>query len=156
MRKLVWLQTLFSLLLVMRVLLFEKYEEVVLYTWWLVVVIAAVIFYWLDYRVALGVIVFGFLAASWFRKSMQSLKPRLLRSGDRIEYVFPDAELSEQFRQAVMISPMPKEEVARRSLFDAGQIDEYSRFYLISAGKKNRVIPYEWIMGIEIGELPLP
>ncbi|MEA3373357.1 MAG: hypothetical protein U9Q62_06660 [Campylobacterota bacterium] len=156
MNKRAWLQTVAALFLVMRVVLFERFEQVVLYGWWLLIATGALIFYWLDYRVAVGVVVFGFLASSSAQKAMHSLKPVLLRSGDRIEYVLPDAELQEQFQQAVLISAIAKEEVAKRGLFDTEQIDEYLRFYLISSGKRTMAIPYEWIMGIEINDLPLP
>lgn len=155
MNKPAWLQTLASLILVIRVLLFEKYEQVVRYGWWLCITVTALIFYWFDYRVAIGVVIFGLLVSSLFQNAMQSLKPALLRSGDRIEYVSPEAEIREQFKQAVMIGPIAREEVAKRGLFDTVQIDEYATYYLISTGKKSRAIPYEWIMGIEISELSL-
>ena len=156
MNKPAWLQTMASLLLVMRVLLFEKYEQVMRYGWWLFIAVLALIFYWLDYRVAIGMVVLGVFMSALFQKAMQPLKSALLRCGDRVEYVTPDAELQEQFKQAVMIGPIAKEEVARRSLFKPEQIGEYEKFYLITAGKKSVAVPYEWIMGIEIGELPLP
>ncbi len=155
MSKKVWLQTTVAMFLVIRVVLFEKYEQTIKYLWWILTFTVALIFYWLDYRVTVAVVLIGFLSSSFIQKMMQSLKPLLLKSGDRVEYVKPDAELQEQFQQAGLISVIPKKEVLKRKLFDSEQIDEYDRFYLLAGKKKTFVIPYEWIIGIEISELPL-
>lgn len=152
MRDWVWLQTLKSLVFVMRVLFFEKFEMVILIGWWLLISTAGVIFFWLDYRVSIGVMVTGLLIWSFAKEWFMNLKPHLIRRGDTIEFADPNAELSEQFKKAVMISPIAVDVVVKRQLFDSEQAKEYERFFLVTSSQKTLAIPYEWIIGIDFDE----
>lgn len=140
----------------MRVVLFERFDEVIGFSWWLFVGSAALIFFWLDYRVALGIMVMGMLFRQLVSRVLQPMRVKLLRSGDSIEFVQSDHELSEQFAKGILIGPIKADEAVKRKLFDGEHSEIYRAFFMVSTGKKNRVIPYEWIMGIELNELPLP
>ena len=153
MHKMAWWQTVRSLLLVGRVIVFEKYTLSVALFWWIFIGVSVLIFYWLDYRVAVGIALLGLIFSGLFQGYMVNLKHLLLRNGDRIEYALPDqGEMMQQFKTARLLRQMHVEDVAKRSLFDAEHLGFYTRFYLIDTGRKNIVIPYEWIMGIELEE----
>jgi hypothetical protein len=156
MNSLLWLQMISALFKVFRIFLFEKFTLVMSITWWLIMLAAAVIFYWFDYRIAIFVVTTGILGHFWYRGWVQQFKPLLIKTGDLVEYAEPSASFDAAFSRGVVMSTIPHDEVLRRKLFDAEQVMEYERFYLVSTGKKSKAIPYEWIMQIEVEELPLP
>ncbi len=155
MSKWLWLQTIAALVKVFRIFLFEKLDLVVLIIWWLLALALTLIMYWLDYRVAIGVLIVAFAGFPYARSVIRRLKPLLIRSGDLIEYAQPSDTLDNPFKTGIVVSAIPKEEVLKRRLFDVSMIEDYARFYLVMEQQKSKAIPYEWIVTIEVQELPI-
>ena len=156
MNSLLWLQMMSALFKVFRIFLFEKYTLVMSMIWWFITAAAVLILYWFDGRVAAFLLIAGLLGYFWYRGWVQQFKPLLIKAGDLVEYAVPSASFDEAFSRGVVMSAIPHDEVLRRKLFDAEQVMEYECFFLVSTGKKSKAVPYEWIMQIEVEELPLP
>jgi hypothetical protein len=78
---------------------------------------------------------------------------RLIRRGDRVEFAVPEAEaFAEQFATVKVLQYLNREGAEKTRLFDPDLLPFYSRYYLVKNGKKNSVIPYEWIYSIEFDE----
>lgn len=150
-----WWHYLKTLTLVFRVILYEKLSTVFMLLWWVMIGSIAIIGS-SDWRIVLPVLVVGLLLYRPVWKMVLGGKYRLIRRGDTVEYSEPSESLSEQkFETAKVLRFMTAENVAASNMFDAEHLELYSHFYLVDSGKKNRVIPYEWIVSIETGELEL-
>lgn len=89
-----------------------------------------------------------------FYKLMEPLKAHLIRIGDHVEFAQDEQEgYVQKFESAMVLQKMRGEDVALSGLFDKDLIDLYHHFYLMKQEKKNIVIPYEWILSLEIVEL---
>jgi hypothetical protein len=141
--------------LVFRVILFEKLSTVFMLLWWVMIVSIAIIGS-SEWMVVVGAIAAGLLLYRPVWKMVLGCKYRLVCRGDTVEYSEPSESFSEQkFETVKVLRFMTAENVAASESFEPEYLDLYRHFYLVDTGKKNRVIPYEWIMTIETGELEL-
>jgi hypothetical protein len=86
---------------------------------------------------------------------MEPSKSKLIRVGDSVEFA-EDQEDSyiQKFNSAKILQKMRGEDVLKTGLFSEELIPLYSHFYLVELDDKNAVIPYEWILSIDLVELP--
>ena len=85
---------------------------------------------------------------------MEPFKALLIRKGDRVEFAKDQQEgYVQKFESAKVLRKMRGEDVALSGLFDKELIALYSHFYLMEQEDKNIVVPYEWILSLEIEEL---
>lgn len=140
--------------LALRLVLFEKYAFVLTVLWWL-----------LAFSVAFGVHGFGngsefvVLAIAFFLQKhvyrlLDPLKAKLIYVGDTVEFA-EDQENSyiQKFSMAKVLRKMRGEDVAKTGLFSEELIPFYSHFYLVELDDKNAIIPYEWILSIDLDEV---
>jgi hypothetical protein len=140
--------------LALRIVLFEKYVPAVTLLWWMLVGIGAVCAFLVHWIAGSALFVFGVLLFRKVKALMLKYRYRLIRRGDRVEYALPDADaLAEQFATASVLQYLRREDVAHTSLFDPELLPFYSHYYLVKTGKKNSVIPYEWIVSIELDDV---
>lgn len=152
MRKSSWWQTLPMLVTVFRSVIFERFAIFVFIFWWLMTSLFALIVYWLDPTVAIAVLAFGAIMYPIFRRAIVFKKHILLREGDYIEYaIVTDEELVQRFKIGRLLRELSAETVVRQGLFDESDLGLYSQFYLVDDKSSNIVIPYEWVLGIELG-----
>lgn len=87
---------------------------------------------------------------------MEQFKSRLIRIGDRIEFAKEEeGGYVQQFESARVLRKMRGEDVAISGFFLDEMVPFYSHFYLVELDDKNAIIPYEWILSIELeDELP--
>ena len=137
-----------------RLIMFEKYALVSKVLWWMpllsIALAAHFIFAWSE----VGVVMIGFLLQNKFYKLMEPMKAYLICKGDRVEFANDQQEgYVQKFESAKVLRKMRGEDVALSGLFEKELIDLYSHFYLMEQEEKNIVVPYEWILGLEIEEL---
>ncbi len=101
------------------------------------------------------VLVIAFLLQKWFYRLMEPSKAKLICIDDSVEFA-EDQEDSyiQKFKSGKVLRKMRGEDVALTGLFSEELIPLYSHFYLVELDDKNMVIPYEWILSIDLVELP--
>ena len=152
-KELFWLY-LTSMWLSIRLIMFEKYPLVLKILWWMpllsIALIAHFIFPWSE----MAVVLLGLLAQKRFYKFMEPMKAYLIYQGDRVEFANDQQDgYVQKFESAKVLRKMRGEDVALSGLFEKELIDLYSHFYLMEQEEKNIIVPYEWILGLEIEEL---
>lgn len=153
--KAVW-QQLKLLWLVFRVILFEQLTPAFDVAWGFVTVVTAIVVAMEDMRTGLVVTVVGAVFYRPLKRYLLRNKQWLIRRGDSVEYSVPsDEDVMQRFETARVLRRMSREHVRRAGSFDADHLDFYEHFFLVDTGETNRVIPYEWIVSIETGELEL-
>ena len=101
-----------------------------------------------------AVVLLGFFAQNKFYRVMELLKAHLICKGDRVEFANDQQEgYVQKFESAKVLRKMRGEDVALSGLFEKDLIDLYSHFYLMEQEEKNIIVPYEWILGLEIEDL---
>lgn len=139
----------------LRFILFEKYKEALMLLWWGSAAAAAFVLKELWTGGIFIAPVAAFVLQKRFYRLMGRSKSRLIRIGDSVEYAHAGDESCLQiFKSAKVLRKMRVEDAARTGLFPEEMLALYSHFYLVDMGKKNAVIPYEWILSIDPGELP--
>lgn len=143
-----------SLTLVLRVILFEKLSLVWAWGWWLTALLGA----WIAGYAALWAFVAVLAAALLLYRPLQRYvlgrRHWLVRCGDRVEYALPDEGVQpQQFASGRVLRSLTPEHAAKTEQFDAEELALYEYFFLVEDGKRNRLIPAEWIIAIEAGEL---
>ena len=152
-KKLFWLY-LTSMWLSIRLIMFEKYPLLLKILWWTPLLFLALLAHFILPWSELAILLFGFLVQGKFYKMMEPLKALLIRKGDRVEFAQDQQEgYVQKFESAKVLRKMRGEDVALSGLFDKALITLYSHFYLMEQEDKNIVVPYEWILAIEIEEL---
>ncbi len=153
-KKLFWLY-LTSMWLSIRLVMFEKFTFILTVLWWVMAFIVAFVARGLLSGSEFVVLAVAFLLQKRFYRLMQSSKSKLIRIGDRVEFA-EDQENSyiQKFKSAKILRKMRGEDVLKTGLFSEELIPFYSHFYLVEMDEKNAIIPYEWILSIDLEELP--
>ncbi len=153
-KKLFWLY-LTSMWLSIRLVIFEKYSLILRMLWWLVAFALAFVARVLYMGSEFVVLVIAFLLQKWFYRLMEPSKAKLICIDDSVEFA-EDQEDSyiQKFKSGKVLRKMRGEDVALTGLFSEELIPLYSHFYLVELDDKNMVIPYEWILSIDLVELP--
>ena len=152
--KLQWWLYLRTIVLVVRVIVFEKYTVVTALLWLLLTGLLALLAFFIHYGITLAVVVFSLLFYTKVQKYLLEKQYLLIRPGDRVEYAVSGGdETLQTFATAKVLRRMRARDLAKSSLFDSEYLDLYEHFYLVDSGEKNEVIAYEWIIGIEAGDL---
>jgi hypothetical protein len=139
--------------LALRIVLFETYISAVTLLWWMLVGFVAIVAFLAHWAAGAVVLLFGALLFRRAKALMLTYRYRLIRRGDRVEYALPEADaLAEQFATAKVLQYLRREDVSKTSLFDPELLPFYSHFYLVKTGKKNGIIPFEWIVSIELDD----
>ena len=151
-KKLFWIY-LTSMWLSIRLIMFEKFPLVLKIVWWIPLLVIALIAHFILAWSEVVFLVLGFLLQKIFYRYMEPLKAYLICKDDRIEFAQDEQEgYIQKFESAKILRKMRGEDVALSGLFDKELIGLYSHFYLVEQEEKNIVIPYEWILSLEIKE----
>jgi hypothetical protein len=143
-----------SLFLVFRIILFEKYSLVLSLFWWFLFLLSAGVSGFASLWLSAAVLAAALLAYRPFLRAALRKKYALIRCGDRVEYALPDEGTTMQpFERGTVLRSLSPRNAAKTERFDAGELELYDHFFLVDTGKKNRLIPYEWVIAIETGEL---
>ena len=137
----------------LRLLLFEKYDFVLLVIWWLTAFILAFVLRGLYPGVGLVVVAVAFVLQRRFYRHMSRFRASLIREGDRVEYADDQQEgYVQKFEHGRVLRKMRGEDVAKSGLFPEELIPLYSHFYLVALEEKNVVIPFEWVLSLDFEE----
>jgi len=137
-----------------RLIIFEKYPLVMKILWWVPLLSIALIAHFILPWSEMAVVLLGLLAQNMVYKLMEPMKAYLIRKGDRVEFAQDEQDgYVQKFESAKVLRKMRGEDVALSGLFDKELIGFYSHFYLMEQEDKNIVVPYEWILGLEIEAL---
>jgi len=152
-KNLFWLY-LRSMWLALRLVLFEKYTFVLMLIWWSLAFVVAFAVHGFGNGsefIALGI---AFFLQKHVYRLLDPFKARLINIGDRVEFA-EDQENSyiQKFNNAKVLRKMRGEDVAKTGLFAEELIPFYSHFYLVELDDKNVIIPYEWILSIDLDEV---
>lgn len=152
-KKLFWLY-ITSMWRSLRLVLFEKYTLALTVIWWVSAFVLAFVVHGLWIGSGFIVLAVAFLLQKRFYGFMASSKSKLIRIGDRVEFA-EDQEESyiQKFKSAKVLRKMRNEDVAKTGLFSEELIPFYSHFYLVEMEDKNAVIPYEWILSIDLEDV---
>ncbi|MGB5966108.1 MAG: hypothetical protein WBF77_07710 [Sulfurimonadaceae bacterium] len=154
-KKLFWLY-LSSMWLSIRLVLFEKYALVLTVLWWGLAFVLAFVLHGFGNGSEFIVLAIAFLVQKRFYRFMEPSKSKLIRVGDRVEFAEDQEEgYIQKFKSAKVLRKMRGEDVAMTGLFSEELIPYYSHFYLIEMDDKNAVIPYEWILSIDLDVEPI-
>ena len=153
-KKLFWLY-LTSMWLSIRLVMFEKFTFILLVLWWVMAFITAFVARGLLSGSEFLLLAAAYLLQKRFYRLMGPSKSKLIRVGDSVEFA-EDQEDSyiQKFNSAKILRKMRGEDVLKTGLFSEELIPLYSHFYLVELDDKNAVIPYEWILSIDLVELP--
>ena len=143
-----------SMWLSLRVVVFENYTTVITYTWWLFTFIVAVAAHFIFFGSEVGVIVFALVFQKYVYVSMKKVKSKLIMRGDIVEFASDQDEgYVQHFKNAIVLRKMYAKDVKTTRLFSEALLPLYSHFYLVKLEDENAIIPYEWIVGLEIESL---
>ena len=149
-KKLLWLYAR-SLSRSIRLVMFEKYSFILMVLWWLLTFIVAFVMRSLYPGAGLVVVGLAFFAQKYVYRYMERFKSLLIHTGDYVEFV---EELQEsyvqQFKTAKVLRKMRGEDVAKTGLFDETLIPMYRHFYLVEMKDENVIVPYEWILSLDM------
>ena len=149
-KKLFWLYVT-SLSRSIRLVMFEKYNFMLMLFWWLFTFIIAFVTRSLYPGAGLVVVGLAFFTQKRVYRFMERFKSSLIKIGDYVEFV-EDTESSyvQKFKTAKVLRKMRGEDVAITGLFDESLIPMYTHFYLVEMEDKNIIVPYEWILSIDM------
>ncbi len=152
-KKLFWLY-LSSMWLSIRLVLFEKYTLVLTVLWWVLAFVVAFVLHGFWSGSGFIALAVAFFLQKRFYRFMEPSKSKLIRIGDRVEFA-EDQEDSyiQKFKSAKILRKMRGEDVAMTGLFSEDLIPFYSHFYLVEMDDKNAIIPYEWILSIDLEDV---
>jgi len=140
--------------LYIRLVLFEKYNFYITVLWWVIAFVVAFVVRGLYAGLGVVVILIAVVLQKRFVKWMQQHKARLIRKGDRVEFAQDEAEgYIQKFESGKVLEKMRGEDVLLSGLFSEELVPLYSHFYLIEMEQKNTIIPYEWILSIDVAEI---
>ena len=144
-----------SVSLALRTVVFAQFNLSMKVLWGVMVSILALLGYAVSVWVMISVLLLGALLYRKFFALASKGRYRLVKKNDRIEYAPADEEsMFQEFRIATVREHMRKEALAGGQLFDPDQLKYYTHFFLISDSEKSRLIPFEWIISIEVDETP--
>ncbi len=143
-----------SMWLALRLVLFEKYTFVLTLFWWSLAFVAAFAVHSFGNGSEFVVLVIAFFLQKHVYRLLDPLKSKLISVGDRVEFA-EDQENSyiQKFNNAKVLRKMRGEDVAKTGLFSEELIPFYSHFYLVELDDKNAIIPYEWILSIDLEDV---
>ena len=149
-KKLLWLYV-SSMSRSIRLVIFEKYNFVLMLLWWLLVFVLAFITRSLYPGAGLVVVGLAFFTQKRVYRFMERYKSGLIKIGDYVEFA-EDMENSyiQKFKTAKILRKMRGEDVVITGLFDEVLIPMYTHFYLVEMKDKNIIIPYEWVLSIDM------
>ncbi len=147
--KLLW-QTITSLGLSFRLVLFEKYRFVLLVLWWLFAFILAFVGRGIYLGVGLVVVGIAFFTQKSFYRYMERFRSALIHLGDRVEFADDQQEgYIQKFEHGKVLRKMQGEDVLKTGLMSEEIVGLYQHFYLIEMQDKNVVIPFEWVLSLD-------
>ncbi len=156
-RLMLWLQSLRSVLLALRIIAFEKTDETALAIWGVMTLPLTVVFFIIT-TLGTALAVLGGMAVLFFpfRLWMRRNRFRLVRVADRVE--FADAEVAEDayrqhFLNGVVLQRMGVEDVKRSGKYSEETMGGEKHFFLVRSRAGTRIIPVELIVGIELDGL---
>ena len=149
-KKLFWLYVT-SLSRSIRLVIFEKYNFVLMLLWWLLTFSVAFVTRSLYPGAGLVVVGLAFFTQKRVYKFMDRFKSGLIKIDDFVEFA-EDTENSyvQKFKTAKILRKMRGEDVVITGLFDEALIPMYTHFYLVEMKDKNIIIAYEWILSIDM------
>jgi len=152
-KKLFWLY-ITSMWLSIRLVMFEKYSFILLVVWWMMAFAIAFVTRGLLSGSEFIVLALAFLAQKHFYRYMEPLKAKLIRIGDDVEFA-EDEENSyiQKFQSGKVLQKMRGEDVLKTGLFSEELIPLYSHFYLVKLEDKNVIVPYEWVLSIDLPDV---
>ena len=153
-KKLFWLY-ITSMWLSIRLVMFEKFSFILMVVWWMMAFTVAFVARGLLSGSEFILLAAAFLVQKRFYRWMEPSKSKLIRVGDSVEFA-EDQEDSyiQKFNSAKILRKIRGEDVLKTGLFSEELIPLYSHFYLVELDDKNAIIPYEWILSIDLVELP--
>lgn len=138
-----------GILIVSRVMLFEKFTALFFFFYLVFILSLAFILSVLHWGVAVAIVVLGLLLFAKTLNAFVFLKRALIRKGDRIEYADPSTtDNIHMFKTATILLKMRPDEVRKTKLISEEFIEESQHFYLVETDKKPSVIAYDWIIGL--------
>ena len=153
-KKLFWLY-LTSMWLSIRLVMFEKFTFILMVLWWVLAFITAFVARGLLSGSEFLILAAAYLLQRRFYRLMEPSKSKLIRIGDSVEFAEDQQEsYIQKFESGKILRKMRGEDVALTGLFSEELIPFYSHFYLVELDDKNVIVPYEWILSIDLVELP--
>jgi len=138
-----------GVLIVTRVMAFEKFTALFFFFYLLSAVSIALILSIMHWGAGVVFMLFALITFTKTLNNTQFLKRLLIRKGDRIEYADPkEEEGTAMFKKANIILKMRHNEVEKTKLISPELIEGNKHFYLVKAGKDVDVIAYDWIIGL--------
>jgi len=149
-KKLLWLYV-SSLSRSIRLVIFERYNFVLMVVWWLLAFGLAFITRSLYPGAGLLVVGLAFFTQKYVYRFMERFKSGFIKTGDYVEFV-DDTENSyvQKFKTAKVLRKMRGVDVVITGLFDEALIPMYTHFYLVEMKDKNIIVPYEWVLSIDM------
>lgn len=152
-----WLQSVRSVLLALRIVMFEKTDESALGVWAVVTLpLTAVPYVTSGAFEAFSILGVMAVLFFFFRRGMRRNRFRLVRVADRVEYADVSTE-EEAYRQrfitGVVLQRMGVEDVKRSGKYDSETMEGEKHFFLVRSSSGTRIIPIELIVGIELDGL---
>lgn len=142
-------QLLKGILVVLRVMVFEKFTPLFFFFYLLCVLSIALIVSLIHWGAGIITLLVGLVLFTRILEKMQFLKRALIRKGDRIEYADPSEKDDKKiFKKAEIVLKMRPAEVEKSKLISAEFMEDNEHFYLVKEAKETKIIAYDWIIGL--------
>lgn len=147
-----WLQSARSLLLALRVIMFEKTTSVAALLWSALFVVLIAPLVTVSTGSAMVLLIVAVALYFPFARWAYAQRFRLIRPADRVEFAelgSVDATPLQGFAAGIVLQKLCRDDVARTGVELAGQSLWY---YLVRTADKTAIVPFDWIISIELDE----
>ena len=153
---LLWMQSVRSVLLALRMIAFEKTVETAAGVWSALTLL--IVLPLLAVSVTAGVSAAGLMGLLFFpfRRWMISNRYRLIRTADMVEYaetMTDENDYRQRFTAGVVLHRMKRQDVVRTGKYDPERMEGCRAFFMIRSSAGTYIVPAESIVGIEIDAL---
>ena len=138
-----------SILVVLRVMAFEKFTALFFFFYLLSVLSVALVLSLVHWGAGVVTVFLALLMFTKILAKVEFLKRSLIRKNDRVEYADP-SETDDKliFKKADIVLKMRLDEVEKTKLITSELMQDNEHFYLVRAGEEVSVIAYDWIIGL--------
>jgi len=138
-----------GVLIVLRVMAFEKFTALFFFFYLLCALSVALVFSLVHWGAGVLTVLIALLIFTKILANVQFLKRALIRKGDRVEYADPSETDEKQiFKKADIVLKMRPAEIEKTKLISSELMEDNQHFYLVKVGEDVRAIAYDWIIGL--------
>lgn len=150
-----YLQEVRSVALALRIIAFEKSDATAAVLWTAVTLIVLLPVAAVSDKGALALLFAAAVMFLGFRKWFRTQRYRLIRIADRVEFADYETDtddVMQRFEKGVVLQRLKRDDAERAGISQRAIMDDQLWYYLVKTPERTAVVPFEWIVAIEIDE----